>query len=283
MAEAPTANADQINYWNAVAPATWTVFQTRLDALFEPLTRLAVDAAAPAAGETAIDIGCGCGATVLELAERVGPTGHVLGLDVSEPMAAKARERIATQRLSQAEIVVSDASAYGFEPATADLLFSRFGVMFFDDPTGAFAQLRTALRPTGRMLFVCWRPVTDNPWFGLPLQAALPLLPPQPPSDPDAPGPFAFANPDRVRRILTDAGWRNIELQRQDAPMQLGALNIAIDFALRMGPLAAVLRQVNDDDLRSRVREVLIQALGAHAGPDGITLPGSVWLVTAKP
>jgi SAM-dependent methyltransferase len=283
MTDAPIANAAQITYWNEVAPATWTAFQARLDALFEPLTQNAIDAAAPAAGETVLDIGCGCGATVLQLARRVGPSGHVLGLDVSEPMAAKARERIASEALAQAEIVVSDASKYAFEPAGADLLFSRFGVMFFDDPRGAFAHMRTAMRPAGRMLFACWRTLADNPWFGLPLQAARPLLPPQPPPDPNGPGPFAFADPDRVRRILTEAGWRDIDLRRQDTPMQLGALNIAIDFALRMGPLAAILREADDNALRERVREVVAQTFGARSAADGISLPGSVWLVSARP
>jgi SAM-dependent methyltransferase len=282
MTEAPIANAAQITYWNEIAPATWTVFQTRLDALFEPLTKIAIGAAAPAAGETAIDIGCGCGATVLDLARLVGPTGQVLGLDVSEPMAGKARERIAAEALTQAEIVVSDAATYEFEPAAADLLFSRFGVMFFDDPTDAFAHMRAAMRPKGRALFACWRTLADNPWFGMPLLSARHLLPPQPPVDPNAPGPFAFADPDRVRRILTDAGWHDVDLRRQDTPMQLGALNIAVDFALRMGPLAAIVREANDDALRDRVREVLIKAFAAYSGPDGVSLPGSVWLVSAR-
>src|ERR1700733_4132563 len=122
-------NAAQIAYWNDRAAVTWTAFQERLDAVFAPLTALALDAAAPAAGEHVIDIGCGCGATVLALADRVGPTGEVLGLDVSEQMSARARERIGVSGFSNARVVVSDAATYAFAGNTADLLFSRFGVM----------------------------------------------------------------------------------------------------------------------------------------------------------
>src|SRR5471030_492874 len=118
-------NAAQIAYWNDKAAETWTTFQERLDAMFQPLTRLLVDAAAPALGERVIDVGCGCGATVLALADRVGPTGHILGLDVSEPMSARARQRIAAAGIKNAEVEVSDAAIHGFSRADADLLFSR--------------------------------------------------------------------------------------------------------------------------------------------------------------
>ena len=214
-------NAAQIAYWNDRAAVTWTAMQDRLDAMFTPLTAIVVDAAAPAAGERVIDVGCGCGATVLELARRVGPDGRVLGVDVSEPMAARAQERIAAAGFGNAEVKVSDASTFGFAAGQADLLFSRFGVMFFADPAAAFANLRRGMRPGGRLLFACWRPMIDNPWFLVPTQAAAHLLPPAPAMEPNAPGPFAFADADRVRRILGTAGWSDVVLTRQDVPMRV--------------------------------------------------------------
>jgi SAM-dependent methyltransferase len=276
-------NTAQIAYWNDRAAVTWTTFQERLDASLEPLTALALDAAVPKLGERAIDIGCGCGATVLALAQRLGPTGEVLGLDVSEPMAARARERIAGASLTNAQVAVSDAATHDFQGARADLLFSRFGVMFFADPVAAFAHLRGAMRQGGRLLCVAWRPLADNSWFTVPLEAARALLPPQPAADPDAPGPLAFANPDRTRGILTKAGWSDAALTRCDVPMRIaaaGQLEQATEFATHVGILARMLAE-EDPDTRERVRLAVAEALKPYDGPAGINLSGSIWLISA--
>lgn len=277
-------NAAQIAYWNDRAAVTWTAFQERLDAVFEPLTALALDAAAPAAGEHVIDIGCGCGATVLALADRVGPTGQVLGLDVSEQMSARARQRIATAGLTNARVFVSDAAVHAFPAGDANLLFSRFGVMFFADPVAAFANLRRAMRPGGRLLCAAWRPLTDNPWFMVPLQAARALLPPQPPADPDAPGPFAFADQDRTLGIFRNAGWQDVTLTRRDVPMQFaaaGQIEQATEFSTRVGPLARALAE-ESPETATRIRLAVTEALKAYDGPAGINLTGSIWLISAR-
>ncbi|MEA2728143.1 MAG: hypothetical protein QOD93_1815 [Acetobacteraceae bacterium] len=277
-------NTAQIAYWNDRAAVTWTAFQERLDTLFEPLTALALDAAAPVSGEHAIDIGCGCGATVLALADRLGPTGQVLGLDVSQQMAARARERIAASGLTNAKVIVSDAATHDFTRADADLIFSRFGVMFFADPAAAFSNLRRAMRPGGRLLCAAWRPLADNPWFRVPLEAAGPLLPPQPPADPDAPGPFAFANADRTRQILATAGWKGATLTPHNVPMRFaatGQIEQATDFATQVGVLARMLAD-EGPDTRARVREAVAEALRAYDSPAGINLSGSIWLISAR-
>jgi len=281
---ATEGNATQIAYWNDKAAVTWTAFQERLDALFAPLTAIALDAAAAAPGEGSIDVGCGCGATVLELARRVGASGHVRGLDVSEPMAARARERIAAAGLTNAKLLVSDAATCVLPQADTDLLFSRFGVMFFADPTAAFANLRRPIRPGGRLLFAAWRGLADNPWFTLPLQATQALLPPEPPADPNAPGPLAFADAERVRGILTAAGWRDVAAVRHDLPMRLagpGQLDEAAEFATRLGPLARVLADA-DAELQGRARQAVLEALRSHDGPEGVCLGASIWLVSAR-
>jgi SAM-dependent methyltransferase len=277
-------NAPQIAYWNDRAGFIWTEFQERLDALFAPLTAAALNAAAPAAGERVLDIGCGCGETVLELARRVRPSGWVVGIDVSMPMSARARERVAAEKLGNAEVILADAATYEFPAARTDLLFSRFGVMFFADPLAAFANLRRAMKPGGRLAWAVWRSLADNPWASVPLEAARSLLPPQPPPVPLAPGPFAFADPDRVSRILGEAGWREVRYMRHDAPMQLataGRLGEAAEFATRVGPLARALAD-SPPELRPKVCEQVANALTAHDGPDGIRLPGSIWIVSAK-
>jgi SAM-dependent methyltransferase len=221
---------------------------------------------------------------VLDLARRVGPTGHVLGLDVSEAMSARARERIAAAGLENAKVVVDDAATYAFPRHDADLVFSRFGVMFFAEPAAAFANLRLAMRPGGRLLGTAWRPLAENPWFIVPLEAARPLLPPQPPPEPHVPGPFAFADAERVRSILRAAGWRSAEIVRHDMPLRLagaGQLDEATEFATRVGPLARALAEA-DADLRSRARQAVREALRAWDGPNGISLAGSIWLVAAR-
>jgi SAM-dependent methyltransferase len=288
MTDAPNAategNAAQIAYWNDKAAVTWTTFQERLDAFLAPLTVIALDAAAAAPGERAIDVGCGCGATVLELARRVGASGHVLGLDVSGPMAARARERIAAAGLTNAAVQLSDAATCVLPHNDTDLLFSRFGVMFFSDPTAAFANLRRAMRSDGRLLFAAWRGLADNTWFTLPLQATQGLLPPGPPADPNAPGPLAFADAERVRGILAAAGWRDVAATRHDLPMRLagpGQLDEAAEFATRVGPLARALAEA-DPSLYARARQAVRQALAPHDGPEGVSLNASIWLVSAR-
>jgi hypothetical protein len=242
MTDTDGGNAAQIAYWNDRAAANWTALQEKIDALFAPITALALDAAAPAPGETVLDVGCGCGATVLALAERVGPSGRVLGVDVSVPMAARASQRIADAGLAHAEV------------------------------------------PGGRLLCAVWRTLPENSWFTVPLKAALPLLPPQPQADPFAPGPFAFADFERVRGLLSAAGWRDISAQPRDVPMLVGGpgqLDKATDFAMRLGALARILSET-DPAVHPAVRQAVQTALAGHEGPGGVMLGGSIWLVSAR-
>ena len=299
MDEPPAANAAQIAYWNDKAATTWTAFQPRIDSVFAPLTELALQAAAAQPGEHVLDVGCGCGETVLALACAVGATGRVTGLDVSAPMAGRARERIIAAGLDQAAILLGDAQLAPLPPAGADLLFSRFGVMFFEDPAAAFANLRGAMRPGGRLLCLAWRALSENPWFAVPLEAGTPLLPPEPspdlvapdldapdPATPDAaaPGPFAFADPARVHQILAAAGWRDVTLSPREALLPLapaGGLAEAVEFVTRVGPLARALAGL-DPALQAKIRAAVEAALRPHETAAGIALTGAVWLITAS-
>lgn len=274
------ANADQIAYWNNSAGATWAELQDRLDRQIEPLGLRAMDTAAPKAGERVLDIGCGCGQTSLELAQRVGSAGQVSGVDISEPMLEVARRRGGAAG-ANVSFLAADAQTHAFAPGGLDLAFSRFGVMFFDDPTAAFRNIAAALTLGGRLAFVCWRPMLENPWMGVPMFAALPLLPPMPPpADPTAPGPFAFADPQRLRAILAAAGFADIDIQPHDQLIGGNDLEQTVAMSLRVGPLGAVLRE--KPELKDGVVGAIREALAQYVTPQGVMLASATWIVTAK-
>lgn len=275
MSEAP--NAAQVAYWNDAAGQTWAEMQEALDRQLAPLGRAAMAALAPTPGERLLDIGCGAGQTTLELAAAVAPGGEVLGLDISRPLLEVARARPAVPGVRFLE---GDAQTHAFEPAGFDGAFSRFGVMFFADPPAAFANIRRALKPGGRLAFVCWRAMGENPIMTAPLTAALAHLPAPSPPDPTAPGPFAFADPDRVRGILSQAGFAGVELAPHDEKVGGGDLRTAVGLALRVGPLGMLLRE--NPEKRDVVVAAIREALARHEGPDGVKLDSATWIVTAR-
>ena len=286
MSDTDTArNAAQIAYWNSEAGPRWVAMQERMDAMLAPLMTAALDRARPAVGEIVLDVGCGCGATLVALADRVGPDGSVLGVDISAPMLDRARERVRDSAVRNVRLTLSDAAVHAFEPGAFDLAFSRFGVMFFDDPDRAFANIRSALAAIGRLAFVCWAPPRDNPWLTVPLTVARPHLPPQPESDPSAPGPFAFADPDRVSGILTRAGYSAIDIARHDTSVQIcgpGEAEQAAHFAMESGPVGRAMAGA-ELAARAAAEQAILAEFRRLEGPGGIALPGSVWLVSARP
>lgn len=271
------ANAAQVEYWNAGAGDTWASLQDRLDAQLEPLGQAATAALAPRPGERVLDIGCGAGQTSLALAAAVSPGGSVLGVDISRPLLEVARRRAGA---NGPDFLEADAQTYPFEPGAFDGAFSRFGVMFFADPVAAFSNVRRALKPGGRMAFVCWRRPDENPFMTLPMAAALSLLPPPPQGDPLAPGPFAFADPERVRHILSQAGFGAVETTPHDRKIGSGDLEQTLGVALKVGPLGAMLRE--HPEQRDKVIEAVREALRPHEGQDGVKLPSASWIVTAR-
>lgn len=273
-------NSAQVEYWNAIAGATWARYHDQLDRQIAPLGLEALRALGPAAGERVLDVGCGCGQTTLAIAARVGPHGAVVGVDISAVMLDIARQRARPGSAGNVQFLGADAQIHRFEPGAFDAIYSRFGVMFFADPVAAFANLRRALRPDGRLGFVCWRPLAENPWMSEPLEAARPLLPPLPPPDPLAPGPFAFASDARVRAILGGAGFREVEIRAFDMLIGNGDLAATLELTLRVGPLGAALR--DNPSYKDRLADTVRATLARFETPRGVLMPASVWIVTAR-
>jgi len=279
------ANTDQKTYWNEQAGPIWVSQQERLDRQIGPHGDRAIARLAPAPGERVLDLGCGCGASSLELARRVAPGGRVLGLDLSEPMLGRARERAAAAGLANVAFRVADVQSSPLEAGAFDAAFSRFGVMFFADPVAAFRNVRSALRPGGRLVFACWRPVKENPWVLVPMAAAAPLLTLPPPPPEGAPGPFAFGDAARVRGILEAAGFEAIAIEPVDLMMTPGGGDPeeAADTFLQVGPLASALREMGADAaLRDRVRAAVRKSFEPHRRGGRVELGSAIWLVEAR-
>jgi ubiquinone/menaquinone biosynthesis C-methylase UbiE len=275
-------NAEQIKYWNEESAQRWVEFQAALDAQLETLGRRAMERAALQSGERVLDVGCGCGTTTLELARRVGPTGAAIGLDISAPMLEQAR-RVAAQT-SNVRFINADAQTHRLEEDSVDVIFSRFGVMFFADPRAAFANLRTALATRGRLAFACWRSLPENPWMAVPMMAAMQHVTMPPPPAPDAPGPLAFADADRVRGILSGAGFTDVRFDPVDEMLTVGGstdLDRAVRFLLDLGPTARLLRDA-DPGVLPAVTAAIRDALEPYHGPEGVRMSGAVWIVTAR-
>ena len=273
-------NAAQAEYWSCVAGPKWTDNQEHQDQVLRPVSDRLIVAAAPKPGERVIDIGCGCGATTIDFAAHVSPGGDVLGLDISEPMLARARKRAPHLPV---KFELADVTVYDFKPHEADLVVSRFGVMFFADPARSFANLRKGLRPGGRLAFACWREAKQNPWLIVPLREAAKHVPPLPETAPEDPGPFAFASEERVRRILSDAGFADIVLSPQDLELDIAAgrgLDTAVKAAMTIGPTSRAL-DGQSEAVRAAAAADIRKALAAHARGDSMPLGAAIWMATA--
>jgi ubiquinone/menaquinone biosynthesis C-methylase UbiE len=281
--QADSSNAREVQYWNSAHTRAWADEHDTIDRLFAGLTQIALDHAAPKLGERVIDIGCGSGTTVLELAARVGPTGYVVGADVSKPSVEKARERIAAAGAHQAEIILCDVSTHTFPANSFDLVFSRFGVMFFADPVATFAKIRKAMKTDGRLALAVFRTPQENKWATAALAAVRHMLPPITPPGPEEPGQFSWADPARVHRILEDAGFKEVSLTRHDPAMPLagpGGAAEAASFMFRVGPVLRATKDASEEQ-RQAVRSALETFYRGQDGPHGIVLPGAIWIVTA--
>lgn len=277
------ANAGMIDYWNSDAGRKWVRFQQVMDLSLLPYGSRAMDASGVGLGERVIDVGCGCGDTTFELARRIGPAGHVLGVDVSKPALTQARYRAGYKAEGNYKFAHGDAQTHAFDDGAYDLVFSRFGGTFFDDPVAAFGNFSTALKPEGRLALVCWRPVDDNEWVHLPLTAAADHMTVPELSEPGAPGPFSFGDPDRIKQVLGDAGFADIMIEPFNQPFAVDMnAKEAAEFMMQIGPVGWAIAQVNpDQNTRTRLMDDLRGRLASYNTGQGIALGAATWIVTA--
>ncbi len=280
MTQINSTDSEMARYWNEGGGRRWVANIERVERMLKPLAERLLAHAAPRAGQAVLDVGCGGGLTSKAFAEAVGASGQVIGVDVSTQILDVARQRFVTTPNLRFE--EGDAGSMPLTSAHFDHITSRFGVMFFPDPVGAFAHLRPALKPAGRLSFICWRDLKLNPWMAVPVRAAFEILPRLAPLAPNAPGPFAFADEAYLRGVLEQAGLQAIEIAAHEALLDLGSLTDAIEQMTRMGPAAQAFDDA-DEATREKVLRALEQAFAPALSAGTVQLPSATWLVSARP
>ncbi len=279
MDAAGEANNDQTALWNGIAGQAWVDAQDVIDAMFTPIEDLLVEAVVTTPRHRVLDVGCGTGGTTLAVARALGANGRCLGIDISGPMIAAAIAR-AEREGSSARFIRANAQAHAFEPASFDMIISRFGVMFFDDPIRAFANLRRGTRCGAELRFVAWRSAAENPFMTVAERAAAPLLPNIPARDPSGPGQFAFADRRLVHKVLVQSGWADIEIRPIDLPCVMPEKEL-VRYLTRFGPVGRVLQEA-DEPTRARVIEIARRAFDPYVHGAEVRFTAACWTVGAR-
>ena len=274
------ANEAQARLWNARVGEIWVEQQAMLDRLFQPFEQRLVEAIRQYGAADILDVGCGAGATSLAAARDLGDRGRCTGVDISVPLIEAARRRAEAAGLDNCRFIAADAQQHVFESGVFDAVISRFGIMFFDDPVAAFANLGRAARPDAGLAVIAWRDAGENPFMTAAERAAAPLLPELPARDPGAPGQFAFADAERVRGLLTTAGWRDIDIQPIDVACTLSRDDLEVYLA-RMGLVGGLLPDL-DEARRDGVLAAVRQAFEAYVTDDTAHFTAACWLIRAR-
>jgi SAM-dependent methyltransferase len=278
------ANKEQAEHWNnSDDVGHWVTEQARYDAMLAPFADVLLEGAQLTTIDRVLDVGCGCGATTLAAA-RVSTDGNAHGVDLSGPMLERARADADSAGIHNASFQQADVQVHRFDQDTFDVVISRFGIMFFNEPGAAFRNIRGATRSGGRLSFVCWRPMIDNQWMIVPGAALMEHVPAPDPGPSGAPGMFAFAEPDYPRHVLGSAGWRDITVAARDTSMLVGGrgtLEDAVEF-LRTGSMGRTMLKDIDVATEKRAIESVRAALAPFVDADGVRLGAAVWLVTAQ-
>lgn len=266
-------------YWASAGGAAWIDLQPLTDRLYAPIGEAILAAAGLQAGQTVLDIGCGAGATTLETARRLGPDGACVGVDVSDSLLEAGRRAAKAEGVANASFVTGDAQTQVFD-RTFDAAISRFGVMFFADPVAAFANIRGALKPDGRLTFASWRSADENPLAALPIEAAQPFLPDLTVPSADKPGRFFLSDPARIEDILSRSGWQTVRIEPLDIDTPLSVAEMT-DVTLRIGVLGTAAAGLSLDD-RTRLGQSVEDHV-ARVATDGVApMQAACWLVTAE-
>lgn len=279
MEQANGAGSEQMQRWNGPAGEAWVALQTVLDGIFHPFETLLCDIAADLQATRVLDVGCGTGATTRAIARRLGAGSSVAGIDISGPMLDVARACADAQGVP-ARFTLADVQSHAFDDADIDLIVSRFGVMFFDDAPRAFANLCGAMRPGGRLRAIAWRSAAENPFMTTAERAAGPMLPDLPPRRADGPGQFAFGDPDRVRTLLADSGWQQIQLQPLDVVCRFPEAGL-VPYLSRLGPVGTALGQVGEAT-RARIIDITRAAFEPFVHNGEVRFDAACWMVCAQ-
>ena len=275
-----TEGNEQAALWNGRAGRAWVDAQESLDRLFTPFEHLLVNEVRAAHGRRVLDVGCGTGATTLAIARAFGTEGGCTGADISEPMIAVARAR-AGREGAPASFVCGDAQRHPFEPASFDMVVSRFGVMFFDSPVQAFSNLLNAARGGAKLRAIAWRSAAENPFMTAAERAAAPLLPNLPARKPGAPGQFAFADRDRIASILEESGWAGIDIRPIDVECTLPESDL-MGYITRLGPVGLVLQDETDERRRAQVVAAVRAAFEPYVRGSEVRFTAACWMIGAE-
>ncbi len=276
-------NVDMEEFWNGEGGLKWVSLDERLDESLKPFGAEAMRVAKVATNARVLDVGCGCGDTSLDLARRVGPEGYVHGLDISTTVLELAQKKARASGLTNIAFECADAQTQVFRGGEYDLVFSRFGVMFFDDAVAAFKNIRTALKPDGRVAFACWAAPQENPWVQVPLQIVARHLPLPPPVAADTPGPFSLSGEGRASGVLTSAGFTDVTVTAFCAPFVVGKdVAEAVRFLMQLGPAAGALAKAEPSvETRALIATEIGEMLKDFNTAQGICLDGVALIVTA--
>jgi SAM-dependent methyltransferase len=272
-------DSGQSALWNGPAGRAWVDAQPTLDRFFAPFENLLAQEARAASAHRVLDVGCGTGATTLAIARMLRAEGRCVGADISEPMIAAARSRAQAEGVP-ASFICADVQRHAFEPASFDLVVSRFGVMFFDSPVQAFANLRHAARSGAALRVIAWRSAAENPFMTTAERAAAPLLPALQPRQPGAPGQFAFADRQRVSSILEESGWAGIDIRPIDLECTMPEEDLA-GYITRLGPVGLVLQEAGEH-LRAQVVEAVRTAFAPYVHGTEVRFTAACWMIGAQ-
>jgi len=272
-------NEEMAAAWNGPSGQAWVEEQQLLDEMFLPIEQRLAGEAMSRGARRVLDVGCGSGATTLAVAQALGAGGQATGIDISAPLIEMARERARRQGVA-ATFICADAQTHAFDEASFDLLISRFGVMFFDDPVAAFTRLRRATSNDGALCLVAFRPIAENPFMTTAERAAAPLLPNLPPRRPDGPGQFAFADRDSVHAILNHSGWSGIDIRPIDVDCSLGEQDLS-RYVTKLGPVGLLLQDA-DEATRARVAESIRGAYDPYVHGDQVRFTAACWMISAS-
>jgi ubiquinone/menaquinone biosynthesis C-methylase UbiE len=285
IAEAPEGNTEFVDFWNEVLVPKFTKYRHILVGGLTHHSAKIFPSLAIGEGDKVVDVGCGFGDTAILFAQRVGPTGSVLGIDCCDGFIEFGRRDAEAAGIHNLSFVVGDVQSYPFEP-DHDFCFSRFGTQFFENPVAGLRNMRASLRPGGVMTMIVWRTIDDNPWLGLPREIVLRYLPP-PGEDGRTcgPGPFSMADQDMVTKQLEISGYTDIAFERVDAPLMVGKTpEDAVGFQIALGPAGEVYREAGAEAERRHheIEAALKAELAKYESPEGIVMASSSWKISAR-